>query len=176
MKNFLIALVNKQEKLTRPSENYNRTEPEISVSIARLESDADKAPHPLNYSHRTEEPENNPGGQFARIFATYSTFEDKTKGLFAYYGPSVAYGTRKDYERAAKGLAKVEKHLEKAYQARGNAADPAEEMGRWLEACGIKVVYSRPTSEDPGWLNKGEWRKETVGQFVNRLRSLLPDN
>lgn len=176
MKPNLIALVNKQEKLVRPSENFNRTEPEISVSIARLETHSSGATTPLNYSHRCDEAENSAGGQFARIFASHSTYENKTKGLFGYYGPSIAYGNRRDYERAGKGLAKVEKNLEKAYQERGNASDPAEEMGRWIEACGIKEVWSRPDGTDGEWLNKGEWRQETIGQFVNRIRTLLPDN
>lgn len=172
----LIAIVNKAEKLTKPSENLCSREPEISVAIGRLEANSDGAKTPRNYSRQYDEPDNTSGGQFARIFASHSTYENKTKGLFGYYGPSIAYGNRRDYERAGKGLAKVEKNLEKAYQERGNASDPAEEMGRWIEACGIKEVWSRPDGKDNEWLNKGEWRQETIGQFVNRIRSLLPDN
>jgi hypothetical protein len=172
----LIALVNTQDKLIKPSENYNRKEPEISVSIARLEIHENGSKTPLNYSHKYDESESVSGGQFARIFASYSTYENKTKGLFGYYGPSISWGGRHDYERAAKGLSKVEKRLEKIYQDRGNAIDPADEMGRWLEAAGIEEVWSRPTHENGEWLNKGEWKQESIGHFINRVRTLLPDN
>jgi hypothetical protein len=172
----LIAIVNKAEKLTKPSENYNRTEPEISVSIGRLEANSAGAKTPRNYSHQYDEPDNTSGGQFARIFASFSSYDNKTSSIFAYYGPSIAYGAEKDYERAAKGLSKVAKKLDKIYELRGSTIDTADALGRWLEATGIESVWSRPDGQDNEWLNKGEWRQETIGSFINRIRTLLPDN
>ena len=172
----LIAIVNKAEKLTKPSENLCSREPEISVAIGRLEANSDGAKSPRNYSHQYDEPDNTSGGQFARIYAHYSEHKDKTESFFAYYGPSIAYGAEKDYERAAKGLSKVAKKLDKIYELRGAAIDSVDNLGRWLEATGIEAVWSRPDGQDNEWLNKGEWRQETIGQFVNRIRTLLPDN
>lgn len=161
-----IAIVVKFEKLV-PS-TYDTKE--ISVEIGVLKEETGK---PQNFNLNYETPKASNGGLRARIFASeYGT--GSNANLFSDYGPVISYGHLNDYKHAIRALERVGKRQQEQYVARGNAADAAEAMGRWLEACGITSVFLRPDADARrSWHNEGEWMLLSVGEFVNRVRGNL---
>jgi hypothetical protein len=146
---------------------------DIELVIARLDT---KDNTPRNYSHQYEEREDTAGGCKARLWG-HQWGDDKPRTLLATHGPDITSGDLDDYERAVKGMRKMAKALAAMETQRGGSIDASESLGRWLEACGVTQVYSRPDGErNHGWLNKGEWRVESTGQFLYRVRMAMPEN
>ena len=162
-----VALVNGQLEQLRPPTNDYSCGNEIRVTIAVLE---EGKPHPRNWSLSScDNPRKSFGGCFARIYAS------KDFGsIFSLYGPEITYGDLRDYHHGAAALKAIGARLEKLRLTRGPAVDPADDMGRWLEACGVKQVWFRPDhSKHESWLHKGDWSARNLGDFVYLVRTLL---
>lgn len=91
-------------------------------------------------------------------------------------GPEIRCGKLEDYEWAAKALKSIDRRRRKIESDRGTANDPTgvEDVCRWIESTGVKRVYRR-VGEDSGWLSKGDWKVDTVGDFLGELRTVLRD-
>jgi hypothetical protein len=145
---------------------------DIEITIARLGDDA----KPRNYSHGYEEREDTSGGFKARLWA-HKWGTEPARTILGTHGPSISGGDLVDYERAVKGMKRVDRKIAAMAPARGSIVDAADGLGRWLEACGVTEVYYRPEgAREHQWLTDGEWRVETVGVFLARVRSAMPEN
>ena len=170
MKTQMIAMVEKWCKLTE-AVGYGSA-PEIQLAICRLGEDG----KPRNYRREYDEKGANAGGCFARIWASSATYHlpgDLRGNVFSACGPEISYGKAEDYKDAHDGMKMVAKRQAEQYATRGNAADAADEMGRWLEACGVSRVFYRDIGKSEEWLNRGEWTEREVGPFIIRLREHL---
>ncbi len=159
-----IALVEKLEKLDHQNS-------EIKVTIVVLGEDGT----PRNYSFDMDDPKNNAGGCFARIFR--SDYKEEIRNYFGAYGPEISYGDLNNYRHGVYALKMIDAATEKLRQKRGYAPDPADEIGRWLEACKIEKVFMRPlNSKHSEWLHHGDWKQLEIGEFVNQVRACLTTN
>ena len=148
----------------------NNTSSEIKVEIGTLADD--KTPRSWSLSS-FDEPKNSSGGCFYRIWA--SQYQNEAPFVLGgYYGKEIYYGKSNDYEHFAKALRLIEKKMQKIENERGASSDQAEEVGRWLESCGVKSVMIRPEKEFNEWMNKGTWNTVSIGSFVNRIRAKFP--
>lgn len=147
---------------------------DIVLRIGKLESDRETTREtPRNYSHQYEEREDTAGGQSARIWSTRWK-SDPLTASFCYRGPDIHGGELREYRRALKGMEKVDRRLESMRETRGPSVDAVDSLGRWLEACGVSEVWFRPPGEERAeWLNRGEWKSETTGSFVYRVRQIV---
>ena len=157
-----VAMCTKVEKLVPGEWSSN----EISVHIGKLDETDGK---PRNFRHDYETPKTSTGGCFARIFASSSGC-GANANLFGSYGPETNFGQIAEYEHGARALKLIAKRMQSIYEVRGNALDAADEMGRWLECCGVEQVYTRDAGVDNEWHHKGEWKVLTIGQFVRLVR------
>ena len=163
----LIGICNGKLEQLKPAA-YNRNE--IRVDIGTLD---EKDGKPRNFLADSDTPRNSTGGCFARIFAS-EYGEGTGANLFNHYGPACTWAHLEEYEHAVRALKRIQAAHKEFYATRGNAVDAAEEMGRFLEACGVKRVFMRPDDEtNTGWMNKGEWLDLSVGDFVSRVRRNL---
>jgi len=161
-----IAMIEKFETL-RPCVNFGYT-PEISLNIARLGNDG----LPRNFSIDYETPKSANGGCSARIFATEHG-EGIQANLFSWYGPALSFPDLRDYQHGLRAMERIGKRMEAMQRVRGSSVDCADAMGRFLEASGIIHVYSRPAGCRELNHTRGEWRIESIGDFVNRARRSL---
>jgi len=145
---------------------------DIELIIARLDADGT----PRNYGHQFEERGDVAGGHQMRLWVFQSC--DGPDTVASSRGPVISYGGETDdYVRAAAGMKRVDKAIEKMRTVRGPSADAADALGRWLEACGVDTVFIRPEgSRNEGWLNKGDWDRVSCGSFVSRVRAAMPEN
>lgn len=91
-------------------------------------------------------------------------------------GPEINYGELADYESAVKALKTIKRRRSKIDKDRGlpNDLTGVEDVCRWIEATGVKRVFRR-LGEDTGWLSKGDWKVDSVGDFLSELRTVLRD-
>jgi len=148
------------------STEFRTNSPEIEIVIATVD---EKDQKPRNWRlNNCDEPKNSTGGCSMRIFAGSDVYFDG-------YGPDITLGKIEDYKHAVTATKLIADRLAKMNQQRGYCVDPAEFTGRWLEAAGVDVVMMRPpNARDNGWLSDGDWRKMTVGETVNLVRTKLP--
>lgn len=164
-----IAMVTSFEKLA-PMDDYNRNAPEIRVIIAVKEGDMKT---PRNWSYMDEHPKTSVGDCFASISASKYGEDIRTGNHFSSHGPNISHGDLNQYRHGVRAMERISKRLEAMSKARGYPADAAECMGRWLEACDISEVWTRPQAERQRWLTESDWDVLTIGQFVNQCRANL---
>jgi len=167
----LIAFCSEMPELRPANSSYSVNCPEIKIEIGTLADD--NTPRNWNLA-LFDEPKNSTGGCFYRMWA--SQYQNEAPIVMGgYYGKEIYYGKAEDYEHFAKALRSIQKKMQKIESERGGSSDQAEEVGRWLEACGVKSIMVRPEGEkNNGWMNKGTWKTLSIGSFVNRVRAKFP--
>lgn len=169
-----IAIVGKFAQL-KPANGYHSSADEILVTIGTTQ-ERDGNVSPRNFRLEFDTPKNSSGGCKAMIWASDSEYSKTIQetNYFGQYGPEILMGASGDYAHALRAVERINKRMAALEESRGHAIDAADQMGRWLEACGIKAVWKRATqSEKEEWLDRGEWVQYTVGQFVNMVRRNL---
>ena len=161
----LIALVD----TLQPIFHREYDAPDIKITIARLGVDG----KPRNYSQDSQDPKGCPGGCYARLYCSGMT-APSPHIYFCHYGPDIVYGNSEDYERAARALKAIQPRLDRMWNVRGRPADAADELGRWLEACGVTEVYCRPEDNHHTWLNEGHWQTWNIGRCLFAVRECFP--
>lgn len=170
-----IAIVDAFDQL-KPDTRYLSRSAEIRVTIGAVHRADNGNESPRNWSHWDRESKTGPcGGCSARMYASEASYYTGTEGNHLLTnGPQVTSDDVRDYEYAVKALKLIAKRHSEQYATRGNPVDAAESMGRWLEACGVKRVFMRPSPVcASSWLSEGEWLILSVGTFVGKVRSAL---
>lgn len=160
LKREFIGLV---EKLSPLKFSRSSFENEIELQIAVL-GDAGK---PRNFS-RSWDKEDGCGGCKVQLYGAVD-YVGAT-----YWGPEIiSHGSVGEYEHGAKALKCIRDRFAKLRDVRGACVDPVEEMGRLLEVAGVRRVFFRDPQErhHPSSLIEGEWCIDSLGQFVQRIRS-----
>lgn len=135
---------------------------EIELTIATTNESGDQ---PRNASYQWSGPAFQPGGMSARLVS-------------GYYGVSILSSGRdishcndpREYMAAAKALETVTKRQSAMLAKRGTPSDQAEQIGRWMEACGVTEVFFREWFKAVGWHSDGEWKRVTPGVAVDMIR------
>lgn len=138
------------------------------ASVANFANDGN-TPENWRLPFSFERIKNDTGG--CQISAFVSKWRDEpATALVLTSGPSITSGQLDDYKHAANALRLIERRLESIYQTRGPVSGPAEEIARWIEATGVKMVFLRPEhATDNRWLNQGDWLRLSPGQFNSRM-------
>jgi hypothetical protein len=141
------------------------------VNIGRL----DPKGHPVNGSYHWEQRPGDPVGCRARVWL-YKSVDEGIKPYLGYCGPELGglCDDPKEYMAGAKGLEGIHKRLAKIQELRGSTADAVDQLGRWVEACGLTHVYVRPPGEHRrSWHSEGTWDCLPLGIFLHRIRTTV---
>lgn len=170
-KQTLVAMLSKH-----PSKSIfaSRDSGGLDVTICRLD---DKGQSPRNWSYSSYSEDNNAlFGGFKFHIWMHNDSTDVNKFYCRQEAETVQGNDAGEYLHAAKGLAKLSKLQSAQYEARGSSHDIADELGRWLEATGIKTVLVRPEDAQRNeWLNHGSWDHWTAGRTINAVRAVIAE-
>jgi hypothetical protein len=154
------------EELKAPCDARGNVPDVFRAIVAKVGEDG----KPRNWSnpYHEERVNGDTGGFSIRAFRC-----DDGKVLSLWRGREVESDDVQDYIDAVTSLRGVHKRLAVMKADEGYAADEIASMLRLIRAFRVEAVYSRPEHYHSEWLTKGEWKVETVGEFANRLRSVL---
>ena len=154
------------EELTAPCDARGNVPDVFCAIVAKVGEDG----KPRNWSkpYYEERVNGDTGGFSIRAFRC-----DDGAILSLWRGREVESDDVEDYLDTATALKGVHKRLTAMNASEGYAADEIASMLRLIRAFRVEAVYSRPADYHSEWLTKGEWKVETVGEFANRLRSVL---
>ena len=174
MKNEKRTLIAVLSKYPSKSTFASRDSGGLDITIMRLD---DKGQGPRNWSYSDYSEDTNAlFGGFKFHVWMHNDSADNNKFYCRQEADTVQGNSAAEYTHSAKGLTKLAKLQADQYSSRGNALDVADELGRWLEAMGIKTVLTRPTGEhDNGWLTHGSWDHWSPGRTINALRSVIAE-
>jgi hypothetical protein len=151
------AIVDRMDDLER--DNSDR---EIRLTICAV---SDEGTHPLNGTWKWDGPTFQPVGMTIRVWAgSYSVHT-------LLNGKEVHSSNPEEYFSAAKAIRTMDSRMEDMRETRGNPADVADKVGRWLEACKVGTVWMRPGGQPQrGWMTEGKWLRLSVGETVTLIR------
>jgi len=141
----------------------------LTATVATLGDDS----KPRNWvrPYFTQRIKGDTGGMTVSLFKC--SHGGSTDILASNSAPSVKASNASEYLEVAQALKGFYARLVKLDDTQGWATTEVEKLIRMIIAMKVVAIYSRPDKEIEGWLHKGEWIVESIGEFKNRLTHFL---
>jgi len=157
-----IAILHSCPTLPVITDHGEHSTQDVELTVCTLD---ESGTQPRNASWKWDGPKFQPGGMRLRIYSScYGA-------PILISGRAISHcGDAREYLTAGRALETLSKRTEAMVSTRGTAADPAEDVSRFLEACGVTEVFYRPGFKSESWHSDGEWNRIPSGTAVEMIR------